>query len=89
MPKAERKKERAIKELFPELTDEERKEAEENLKRYLEVTLRIYDRITNDPAEYAKLVTLLRKRRKQKRKNEKRRSLAYYQMRSDNVAVKG
>jgi hypothetical protein len=35
-----------IAELYPHLTPEEQKEAEENVMRYLEVVLRIYNRIS-------------------------------------------
>lgn len=35
-----------IAELYPHLTPEEQREAEENLTRYLEVVLQIYNRIS-------------------------------------------
>lgn len=35
-----------LAELYPHLTPEEQKEAEENIMRYLEVVLRIYNRIS-------------------------------------------
>ena len=38
-----------IKDLYPDLIFKQRREAEENLDRYLEVVLRIYDRI---PSHY-------------------------------------
>lgn len=42
-----------IRDLYPHLNDEELKEAEENLERYLELILRIYERIINDPEAYS------------------------------------
>ncbi len=48
-----------IRKLYPNLTDEELLEAEENLDRYLEHTLRLYERIKNDPVEYARFTKLL------------------------------
>jgi hypothetical protein len=47
-----------IRDLYPDLDDEQLKEAEENLQRYLELTLRIYDRIRQDPDAYARFKTL-------------------------------
>lgn len=38
-----------IKDLYPNLSDGELKEAEENLDRYLELVLRIYNRINDSP----------------------------------------
>lgn len=38
-----------IKELYPNLSEEELIEAEENLERYLEVVMRIFERINNAP----------------------------------------
>ncbi len=48
----------SIRDLYPHLDDEQLKEAEENLERYLELTLRIYDRIRQDPDAYARFKTL-------------------------------
>lgn len=38
----------SIRDLYPELSDQELKEAEQNLENYLEVALRIFDRIENE-----------------------------------------
>lgn len=38
-----------IRNLYPYLNDEQLKEAEENLTRYVELVLRIYERIQKDP----------------------------------------
>jgi len=47
-----------IGELYPELNKQQLREAEENLRGYLEVSLRIYKRIRNDPVAYAKFKSL-------------------------------
>ncbi|TMA04616.1 MAG: hypothetical protein E6J89_19890 [Deltaproteobacteria bacterium] len=47
-----------IRELYPGLSDEQLKEAKENLERYLELALRIYDRIRSDPEAYSQFRAL-------------------------------
>ena len=47
-----------IRELYPDLSDEQLKEAEENLERYLELALRIYERIRSDPEAYSQFRAL-------------------------------
>ena len=47
-----------IRDLHPGLSDQQLKEAEENLERYLELALRIYDRICSDPEAYAQFRAL-------------------------------
>ena len=42
-----------IRDLYPHLADEELQVAEENLERYLELELRVYERILGDPEAYA------------------------------------
>lgn len=54
----------ALRKLYPHLTDEELQEAEENLDGYLEVVLRIYEHIRNDPEEYARFKKLVAERKK-------------------------
>ena len=49
----------AIRDLYPDLNNDQLKEAEENLARYLGLTLRIYDRIRQDQEEYARFKTLM------------------------------
>ena len=49
-----------IEELYPHLSDAERKEAEANLTRYGELILRIFKRIDTDPEVHRQLVGLLR-----------------------------
>ena len=38
----------ALRDLYPRLTDDELKEAEENIQRYVELALRINDRLHTD-----------------------------------------
>lgn len=47
-----------IRDLYPGLTDEELQEADENLERYVELVLRIYERIRSDPVEYSRFKSL-------------------------------
>lgn len=47
--------------LYPHLDKEQLQEAEENLKRYVELSLRIYERIRNDPEAYAHFKVLTSK----------------------------
>lgn len=42
-----------LADLYPDFTEEQLREAEENLERYLAITLRIYERISSDPEAYA------------------------------------
>ena len=42
-----------IRDLYPSLSEQEAVEAEENLTRYIQLTLQIYDRIREDPQLYA------------------------------------
>lgn len=48
-----------LKNLYSHLTDEQLKEAEETIEQYLELVLRIYERIKNDPKEQERLSRLL------------------------------
>lgn len=47
-----------IQDLYPNMDDAQQKEAEENLDQYLEVVLRIYERIKSDPKAYANFKAL-------------------------------
>ena len=47
-----------IRDLYPHLTDEELREAEENMEKYLELELRMYERIFADPEAYARFKAL-------------------------------
>ena len=47
-----------VRDLYPDLTDEELQVAEENLERYLELKLRVYERILGDPEAYARFKAL-------------------------------
>lgn len=47
-----------IRELYPHLSDEQLREAEDNMEQYLALALRVYERIAADPAAYAQFRTL-------------------------------
>lgn len=65
-----------IRDLYPRLNEEQLKEAEENLERYLELVLRIYDRIQKDPRAYSAFKALTASRQNLMMK-EKRSSPHY------------
>lgn len=48
----------SVKGLYPTLSEEQLREAEENLDRYLELSLRMHERIRNDPVEYSRFKEL-------------------------------
>lgn len=54
-----------IKDLYPDLTDEQLTEAEENFDLYLEVIWRIHQRIRSDPEAYSHFKTLTGLRQKE------------------------
>jgi len=43
-----------LRELYPEYTERELQAAEANLKRYAALLLRMYERLSSDPIEYAR-----------------------------------
>lgn len=51
-----------ISEVFPTLPVEKYDEAVANIRAYLELALRVYERIRSDPTEYARFKTLTRER---------------------------
>ncbi len=53
-----------LRKLYPNLTDEQLIEAEENLIGYLEVMMRIYERISSDPAQYAEFRKFIEENKK-------------------------
>lgn len=50
-----------IKDLYPDFTDEQLREAEEKLEQYLVLALRIYERICANPEAYGKFRRLTEK----------------------------
>lgn len=48
----------SLRELYPDLSEQELEEAEENLERYIELVLRIHERIRLDPKAYAEFKAL-------------------------------
>jgi hypothetical protein len=55
---SEKNRELTIPDLYPHLSEAQLKEAEENLGRYLELELRVYERILADPEAYARFRAL-------------------------------
>lgn len=53
-----------IDELYPDLDEERRQEARENLDRHFSLTLRIYERVRSDPAAYEEFKRLTESRRR-------------------------
>jgi predicted GIY-YIG superfamily endonuclease len=49
---------RTIRDLYPRLDDHQLHEAEERLRRYIEHSLRIFDRLRADPDAYARFKAL-------------------------------
>ncbi len=47
-----------IRDLYPNLSEQQAIEADENLLRYLQLALQIYERIREDPKLYTKLKNL-------------------------------
>jgi len=71
--KTDKEKDITIRDLYPHLNEEQLKEAEDNLERYLELVLRIYERIQKDPQAYSAFKALTASRQnpmmKDKRSN--------------------
>jgi len=49
-----------LRKLFPELTEEELKEADERIERYLELAMEVYEEILKDPVRLAEFFRRLR-----------------------------
>jgi hypothetical protein len=60
-PVPQKKTPTSIRDLYPHLSEEKLKEAEENLDRYLVLSIRIYERIQSDPEAYAQFKALTAK----------------------------
>jgi hypothetical protein len=69
--KSGKRDEPTLSQLFPGFNEEQLKEAEENLERYLELVLRIYNRIRSDPAAHSEFRALTALRREATIKAEK------------------
>ncbi len=63
-----------LRRLYPALTDEELREARENLDRYLELTVRLYERLLADPEAYRRFQDLLKEQRANERGSDAPRS---------------
>ena len=57
----EKKPAPSIRDLYPNFTEKELAEAEDNLEQYLLLMLRIYERIRADPESYARFRALTEK----------------------------
>ena len=64
-------RELTIRDLYPHLSEEQLKEAEENFARYVELELRVYERILSDPDAYAQFKALTASRRNLKIPSER------------------
>lgn len=53
---------RVLREIYPHLSDEELAQADDNLTRYVESTLRLYEAICADPERYAEINALTARR---------------------------
>ncbi|RJP44581.1 hypothetical protein C4587_01550 [Candidatus Parcubacteria bacterium] len=62
-----------LKKLLPNLTSEELKETENNLERYIQLVVEVYERIESDPAMYVTFKKELAKLRFKKRYKSKPR----------------
>lgn len=62
-PQHHNNREITIRDLYPNLNDEQLREAEEILERYIELAVQMYNRIKADPEAYAELIALTDKRR--------------------------
>jgi hypothetical protein len=70
--KKSEKRELTIRDLYPKLSDEQLQEAEENLEHYIELSLRIYERILSDPDVYKKFQVHLAERNESMTKHKAR-----------------
>lgn len=52
-----------IRDLYPNLSEEQLREAEEVLDRYIELAVRMFKRIKADPKAYARFIALTDKKR--------------------------
>ena len=68
---SETHREIAIRDLYPHLSEAQLKEAEENLGRYLELELRVYERILADPEAYARFRALTASKQRSKMDGER------------------
>jgi hypothetical protein len=62
-PTHHKDREITIRDLYPNLNEEQLREAEENLRRYLETAWEMYERIKADPEAYAEFKALTAKAR--------------------------
>lgn len=61
----------SLRDLFPDLNEEELKLAKERIEDYLSFTVRLYDNIRADPERYAHFKELSKQRREEREKNSR------------------
>ena len=54
-----------LRELYPHLSDDQLAEVEDRIDRHIQIVMDMYDRISADPVEYAKLKEALARPRHQ------------------------
>lgn len=62
--------ERTLRQLYPRLSDSQVEEANENLKEYVALALRVFERLELDPDAWARFEALTASRRKPRMKND-------------------
>jgi hypothetical protein len=63
-PEQEKAHRETLRRLYPTLTEDQLTEAQENLDRYLQTAVQIFERVKNDPDFHAKLEQFEQKRQK-------------------------
>lgn len=70
-------KEPTLRDLYPDLTDEQIEEVDEAFDQYVRLALKIYDRISADPVAYAEFKQLIAEE-KPKREGSTKRQLKLF-----------
>jgi hypothetical protein len=63
--------EKTLRQLYPHLSDAQLAEANENLRQYVELALRVFERLELDTEEWARFETLTASRRDSRINHEK------------------
>ena len=62
---------KTLRQLYPHLSDSQLEEADENLRQYVELALRVFERLEFDTEEWARFEALTVSRRKFRMNHEK------------------
>jgi hypothetical protein len=62
VPKADQPKQKTLRELYPNLSPEQLAQADEDLKEYVALAWRVFERIEEDPEAYEELLRALEER---------------------------